>query len=309
MIAALNAVGLDLATLGNHEFDFGDDVLIERMHEAKWQWVVSNVVDTRTGRPIGDAPPYVVKMFGALKVGFIGLCLNTAEISRDKLTHTRLDDPLESAAKYLPRLKDEDATVIVAVTHLAFATDRALVERFPEIDLIIGGHEHYLITSTENRTLISKAGTDARYVARIDVNRRPEGTLERFYELLPVTSTIADEPKTAEVVSSFEKRLGSELETVVGETRVPLDAVSVRLRSSERNVGGPSGGDCAKAVPKPKTDASNKPMVNNDAFFIFDSFSMVTETYRQYATMGFVDIPKITDSLHSLQPAPAKHER
>ena len=61
MIAALNAAGLDLATLGNHEFDFGDDVLIERMHEAKWQWVVSNVVDTRTGRPIGGAAPYLVK--------------------------------------------------------------------------------------------------------------------------------------------------------------------------------------------------------------------------------------------------------
>ena len=46
MIAALNAAGLDLATLGNHEFDFGDDVLIQRMREANLQWVVSNVVDT-----------------------------------------------------------------------------------------------------------------------------------------------------------------------------------------------------------------------------------------------------------------------
>jgi 5'-nucleotidase len=36
MVAALNAAGLDIATLGNHEFDFGDDLLIERMHEAKW---------------------------------------------------------------------------------------------------------------------------------------------------------------------------------------------------------------------------------------------------------------------------------
>jgi 2',3'-cyclic-nucleotide 2'-phosphodiesterase (5'-nucleotidase family) len=53
MIAALNAAGLDLATLGNHEFDFGDEVLIERMREAKWQWVVSNVVDrtSSTGAP------------------------------------------------------------------------------------------------------------------------------------------------------------------------------------------------------------------------------------------------------------------
>ena len=237
MIAALNAAGLDLATLGNHEFDFGDDALIARMHEAKWQWVVSNVVDTRTGRPIADAAPFVVKTFGSLKVGFIGLCLNTVEISRNKLTHTRLVDPLEAAAQYLPRAKRDGAAVIVAVTHLAFATDRALVERFPEIDLIIGGHEHYPITSTENRTLISKAGTDARWVARIDMNRRPEGTLERFYELIPITSAIPDDPATAAVVAAYDARLGSELDMVVGTTRVPLDAVSVRLRSSERNVG------------------------------------------------------------------------
>jgi len=237
MIAALNAAGVDLATLGNHEFDFGDDVLIERMREAKWQWVVSNVVDTRTGQPIGGAAPYLVKTFGTLKVGFIGLCLNTTEISRDKLTHTRIDDPIDAAAGYLPRLKAEGATVIVAVTHLAFATDRALVERLPDIDVIVGGHEHYVITSTENRTLISKAGTEARFLARIDLNRRPEGTIERFYELLPVTSAIADEPTTAEVVASFETRLGTALDAVLGESTVPLDAVSIRLRSSERNVG------------------------------------------------------------------------
>ncbi|HJZ74212.1 MAG TPA: bifunctional metallophosphatase/5'-nucleotidase [Vicinamibacterales bacterium] len=237
MIAALNAAGLDLATLGNHEFDFGDDVLIQRMHEARWQWVVSNVVDTRTNQPIGDAAPYVVKAFGALKVGFIGLCLNTSEIRADKLTHTRLRDPIEAAAQYLPRLKSDGAAVIIAVTHLPFAADRALIERFPEIDLVIGGHEHLVITATENRALISKAGTDARWVARIDINRRAEGTIERFYELLPVTNAIPDEPQTAALVASYDSRLGTALDTVIGATRVPLDAVSVRLRSSERNVG------------------------------------------------------------------------
>ncbi|HXI27909.1 MAG TPA: bifunctional UDP-sugar hydrolase/5'-nucleotidase [Vicinamibacterales bacterium] len=237
MIAALNAAGLDLATLGNHEFDFGDDILIERMHEAKWQWVVSNVVDTRTNQPIGGALPYLVKSFGTLKVGFIGLCLNTSEISRDKLTHTRLLDPIDVAAQYVPRLKADGAAVIVAVTHLSFATDRALVERLPAIDLVIGGHEHFVITSAEHHTLISKAGSDARWVARIDVNVRPEGTVERFYELLPITSAIPDEPATAAIVASFEARLGTELDTVIGITKVPLDATAIRLRSSERNIG------------------------------------------------------------------------
>src|SRR5688572_6166007 len=44
MVETLNAAGLDIATLGNHEFDFGTEVLRERMKEAKWQWVVSNVL-------------------------------------------------------------------------------------------------------------------------------------------------------------------------------------------------------------------------------------------------------------------------
>jgi 5'-nucleotidase / UDP-sugar diphosphatase len=238
MVAALNAAGLDLATLGNHEFDFGDELLLTRMREAKWQWVISNAIDTKTNKPLGDAPPYVIKTFGTLKVGFIGLVLTGAEISLDKLTHTRLLDPIATAAKYVPMLKSRGAQVIVAVTHLDFADDRKLVERVPGIDLIIGGHEHFPITSTVNRSLITKAGSDAKWVARIDVNRRvPGGTLERFFELIPITRTLTDEPKTAEVVASFEKRLGAELDTVIGSSTVPLDAETVRLRASETNLG------------------------------------------------------------------------
>jgi 5'-nucleotidase / UDP-sugar diphosphatase len=224
MIAALNAVGVDLATLGNHEFDFGDDALIQRMHDARWQWVVSNVVDTRTGLPIGGAAPYVVRAFGRLKVGFIGLCLTTGEISRERLTHTRLVDPIEAAKTYVPRLKSEGANVIVAVTHLPFDEDRALVEALPDVDLVIGGHEHYPITAVEGRAFISKAGSDARWVARIDVNRRQAGAVERFYELVPITSALAEEPGTAGVVASYEKRLGAEMDRTVGDTTVPLDA-------------------------------------------------------------------------------------
>ena len=71
-------------------------------------------------------------------------------------------------------LKTRRVDVIVALTHLTFAEDRALAERFPEIDVIVGGHEHFPITAIENRTLISKAGSDAKFVARIDVNRRAD---------------------------------------------------------------------------------------------------------------------------------------
>jgi len=229
MVAALNAAGLDFATFGNHEFDFGIDVLAERMSESKFQWIVSNVLDARTGKPVGSSVPYVIRDVGGLKIGVIGLCLTSAQIAPGVRERFRFIDPMQAAGRYIPVLKRLGANVIVAITHLTFAEDRALVARYPQIDLVIGGHEHYPIAAVEQHALISKAGSDAKFVARIDVNRTPGGVVQRFYELIPVTSVIPDEPETARVVGDFESRLGKELDAVVGTTSTPLDATDVRL--------------------------------------------------------------------------------
>ena len=236
MIAALNAAGLDVATLGNHEFDFGAEILLKRMAEAKWQWVVANAVDRRTGKPVGGAEPYVVRTFGSLRVAILGLC-STEGFVGDRLPEIQISDPLRAAARYLPIIRRERVDAIVALTHLTFEEDRTLAERFPEIDLIVGGHEHFPITATVNRTLISKAGSDAKFVARIDLVRRAGRPVDRFYELIPITSALPDDPNTAEVVNAWESKLGAGLDEVVGTNRAPLDGTSQQLRTSETNLG------------------------------------------------------------------------
>jgi len=238
MIEALNATGLDVATLGNHEFDFGVDLLNTRMRQAKWDWVIANIIDRHTNALVGGAHPYVIRRVGGLRVGIIGLCL-VEESMRSPTVRDRLElvDPLDAAAKYLPQMKNEGVDVTVALTHLNFATDRALAERFPDIDVIVGGHEHYPITAVEGRTLISKAGSEARYVARIDVDKRPGTPIDRFYELIPVNSAIKEDPDAAEVINRWESKLSSAMDVAVGTTRVPLDARDFRLRTSEVNVG------------------------------------------------------------------------
>ena len=124
----------------------------------------------------------------------------------------------------------------MAVTHLTLAEDQTLVERFPEIDIVVGGHEHSPITVTQNRTLISKAGSEAEYVARIDVARR--GTqIDRHFELVPVDARLPDEPATARVVAEFENRLGTQLDAEVAATLLDLDATTLHLRASETNIG------------------------------------------------------------------------
>jgi len=235
MVAALNAAGLDIATFGNHEFDFGADVLRERIKESRWTWLNSNVVE-QSGRPMEGTVPFLVRTFGDLRVGFIGLCLTTNEIKRNSLGDLQLLDPLESAARYLAVLREEKVDAIVAVTHLTLAEDQALVERFPEIDVVIGGHEHSPITVTQNRTLISKAGSEAEFVARIDLARRGN-TLDRHFELIPIDGRLPDEPGTARVIANYEKRLGTAMDTVIAASLVDLDAVAQRLRSGEAALG------------------------------------------------------------------------
>jgi 5'-nucleotidase len=148
-----------------------------------------------------------------------------------------VQDPLEAAGPHLQTLKKAGVDVVVALTHLTFAEDRALADRYPEIDVIVGGHEHYPITAVHNRTLISKAGTEARFVARIDINRRNGGPLERFYELIPMNAAISEDPATAAVAKSYEDRMGAELEIPIARTRVALDGITARLRTSETNLG------------------------------------------------------------------------
>src|SRR6185369_17858256 len=61
MIEAWNTAGLDYATFGNHEFDFGPDVLKQRMAESRFGWIAANVIDTKTGKPFGGAEPFVIR--------------------------------------------------------------------------------------------------------------------------------------------------------------------------------------------------------------------------------------------------------
>lgn len=238
MMEAFDRAGVDLAILGNHEFDFGPDILRQRMSEAKWTWLVSNIFDEKTGRALGDYPTLLVKDYGGMKVGYFGLCLGGDEISADRRVGIRIDDPLATGERLVAELEKQGAEVIIALTHLDYADDRRLALRCPAIDLILGGHEHEASTTWVGRTLISKADSDARTVARIDLLPGEEGEKPEIqFELVPINASLADDPATALIARDYEDRLGMALEVEVGLCRTPLDAVAESVRSGESNLG------------------------------------------------------------------------
>jgi len=237
MIAAWNAVGLDLAVLGNHEFDFGDVVLGERIRESRFTWLGANVVDKKTGKPFDGVKPYVIREFGGVKIGFLGLVTpDTAKTSKPG-AEIEFVDPVKTGARLVRKMRAQGARVIVAITHLNMADDKALARAAP-IDLIVGGHEHSVLQSLAGRTPILKMGSDARNLGRIELNLSAAGKLESMdWEVIPVNSSLPEDQATAAVVAEYEKKLSSELDLPVGRTRVELDARQQTNRSRETNLG------------------------------------------------------------------------
>jgi 5'-nucleotidase len=240
MVAALNAIGLDLATFGNHEFDFGADVTRDRIRESRFTWVSANVLDPETGLPFGGAVPFVLREYDGIRVAFFGLVTPETHSLSKGARDLKFLDPIQAAKDVVARARRAKADLIVALTHQDMADDKQLAAAIPEIDLILGGHEHVPLDARVGNALILKTGSDAVFLGRIDVavsigrdGRRVEST----WELIPVTDEVPAQPEVAAVVKQYEDLMAAQLNVVVGATAVPLDTRNEIVRAQESAVG------------------------------------------------------------------------
>lgn len=237
MIEAWNAAGLDYATLGNHEFDFGPEVLLQRMGESKFKWLAANVLDKKTGKLFGETPEFIVREFDGVKIGMFGILLPETTSTSRPGPNVDILDPCETAGRVIPKIRAAGAQVIVALTHLSMAEDKQLA-RCSGVDVIIGGHEHTLLESMAGRAPIFKMTADAREMGRIDLNiDKKTGKLESIdWKVIPVTNEYEDDPSFAPLNEKYGALLKS-LEQPVGRTDVPLDMKSENVRTRETNMG------------------------------------------------------------------------
>ena len=237
MIAGLNALGLDLATFGNHEFDFGPGVLAERMRESKFVWLSANVLERGSGRPFGGAQREVLLTLSGVRIGVFGL--TTAEVVKSSSPGPDVEvrEPIAAAREASQALRQRGAQIVIAVTHLDMREDRALAEH-ADVDVILGGHEHEPLIAEEGKTLITKAGSDARYLVQVDLWIGPDGRrTERSWTFHEIGPRLAPDPDVAAVVATYDTQVSRELDVVVGRTAVALESRRGRLRTEETNLG------------------------------------------------------------------------
>jgi len=237
MIDSWNTAQLDYSTFGNHEFDFGPEVLRQRMQESKFKWVVANVIDKKTGKPFGDAQAYVVREFDGVKVAILGLTLEETKITSRPGPDVEFLSPCETAKKVVKDIHAHGIKTVIALTHLSMSEDKE-VARCADVDVIIGGHEHTLLESESGGAPIFKMTADAREMGQIDLNiSKNTGAVESIdWKVIPVTNEITDDPEFAAINRKYGTLI-KELAKLVGRTSVDLDARSKAGRTQETNIG------------------------------------------------------------------------
>jgi 5'-nucleotidase/UDP-sugar diphosphatase len=233
VIELMNLMGFDAMAVGNHEFDFGPDVLRQRVSEARFPVLAANV------EGLDFLRPYVIEELNGVRVAVIGIVTEDTPVA----THPRnvaglaFRSPFATLARYIPELR-KNADVVIVLSHVGYGTDRLLAEQVPGIDLIVGGHSHTRLEKPTRvgHTVIVQAWEHARALGVVDVsvdNGRVVSISSRLEDIRP--DLCKPDPDVQRLVEKYRRQVDAVLDGMAGEALVPLDGENVRKR--ETNLG------------------------------------------------------------------------
>ena len=168
MIDLTNAIGVQVAVLGNHEFDFGPELAAERIKAARYPWLGTNVLGPDGTPAVGSVDLHLIEVAG-YKLGFFGvLTPDTATLSSPGDTISFAAPPVIAAAA-VKKLREMGADLVVAHDPSLFHGRPQPADRGRRHRSVLGGHDHDPISFLEDDTLIAKAGSDLHYLAVVDL--------------------------------------------------------------------------------------------------------------------------------------------
>jgi 5'-nucleotidase len=239
MVAVLNAIGLNYCTFGNHEFDLKEQPFLQRLSESRFKWFSSNAFD-KNSKPFPNVAENVVFTVAnasnqQARVGMFGVTM-----TKNQPNYVTFADPLETAKKQAQALRSQ-VDILIAVTHLSLDEDMALAQKIPEIDLILGGHEHENVQVWRGAdfTPIIKADANVRSAYIHHLTYDIEGRrLQIDSQLQPITDKIPDDPEVSQVVQhwvdlgfSAFRQMGFEPDKLVVNSPVALDGRESSVRN------------------------------------------------------------------------------
>ncbi|CAN5829186.1 multifunctional 2',3'-cyclic-nucleotide 2'-phosphodiesterase/3'-nucleotidase/5'-nucleotidase [soil metagenome] len=244
-----NEVGYTAAAIGNHEFDWGIDVLRERLSDARFAWLGANIYVKGTDTlPSWVRPTALVTLPGcgagapacdSVRVGIIGIATQQTPTTTRPSHVASLDfgDEAEAVDRWVPRLRQQGADFVIVTAHSGAFCDREdpsrdcrgeivdvarRVEHRP--DLIVSGHTHSVVNTVINGIRIVQAGSYGTRFTTVDLVRISPDSVSTVVPRQPITyvDEVPEDSAMLALVERHEAEIRPLVERVVTYLDEPL---------------------------------------------------------------------------------------
>ncbi|WZL72884.1 5'-nucleotidase C-terminal domain-containing protein [Clostridiaceae bacterium 35-E11] len=244
IVDIMNKMGYDAMVPGNHDFNYGQERLIQLSKMTDFPILCANIEKEDKTTLF---TPYTIKEFEGVKVGIFGLSTpETAHMTHPKnVTGLTFKDPVTAAKEMVNELKDK-VDVIIAVAHLGLDeystyTSKAVAQGVEGIDVIVDGHSHTTLPEglEVGDTLIVQTGDYDKNLGIVDVIIKDGKASEKNARLFTKeeATTIEENPEIVSLVAAIEAENEKITSVAVGSTDTKLDGEREMVRAGETNLG------------------------------------------------------------------------
>ncbi len=238
-ISFYNQLGYDAATVGNHDFDWGQEILRDRAAQAHFPLLGANIIERESGRLPSFLQPWVMVERGGVRVAVIGVCTPATPMITlsDNVEGLEFLDPSTSIKQWLAGAKKEKPDIVALSSHLGleYMKDRWVGEAIriaraaaEEVDVFFNGHTHQFYATTVDGLPVLQGGSSGRAfsVVRMWVDRlghqRP--LLRARVERLDPTRY--RDLEMERLVEEYRQELAPLTEVVIARLASPLSRIS-----------------------------------------------------------------------------------
>ncbi|MDB9517815.1 bifunctional UDP-sugar hydrolase/5'-nucleotidase [Roseofilum reptotaenium CS-1145] len=248
-----NALEYDAMTLGNHEFDRGQEVLAKFIQSSDFPIISANVKAEVMSPLSGLVKSWIILKKNGQKIGIFGLTTPKTMTMAEVGEGVEFLDPVSAAQQAVEELTQEGVNKIIALTHLGITEDLELARQVDGIDVIIGGHSHTRMGDMPNATypypIVEKTPngqpvlvvTDwewGKYLGDLDITFDRQGHLQHWKgDLHPVNAEITDDPEFQAFLDTFSEPIRQLKSKVIGETPIKLNGDRPYIRQEKTNLG------------------------------------------------------------------------
>src|SRR3954468_17892376 len=240
IVALTNMIAPDILVPGNHEFDFGKAVFLERIGEAKFPLYAANLRDAN-GAPLPAFKDRAVFDCNGVRIGLTGLAYEQSpRVSSPE--DLRFAPTIETTKQQAAALRAEGADFVCAVMH-ANRGDGIKLQYEQAADLLLTGHTHDLLVNHDGKCALVESGYDAHYVTCVDVaisvrDDNGKRTMAWWPQFRVIdTATVTPDPEVAAAVARFETALLDKMSEPICTTAVALDSSTATVRTREAAIG------------------------------------------------------------------------